>query len=813
MSLKPYFLESIPFRGVVLACLMLTGVFSEFQAQQDTARVKEVLIQSNGLPVAFATILNTRTGQAAVANSLGVAVVPMWGANDTLRIQSMGYEPMALVPGAGDLRFIELTKSMIEIEEVVVQSNAIAEGALTMSSMANLDRLAAKTSVITVETTGELLESSGQVHLQMSQQGGISPVLRGFEANRVLLVVDGVRMNNAIYRAGHLQNAGSVDPFSVAQTQVIMGPGSVLYGSDALGGVVHFITGTPGFSRNGLEVEGKVLGQMSTVNGGWAGHGHVSFKSPKWGALTNVTRREFGELRMGSWRAHGDSLWGRVPFLVDRIGGRDTLVVNSDPDRQSPTGYDQWDFQQRFRSKLSRGYVDINVQHSTTSEVPRFDVFNDRANGLQKWAEWNYGPQKRTLVATTLVQSIRGAIWQTVASYQAVEESRIKRRFGHDDRITQLEELDVWGLTTVVRGHRRNVQWETGLDGQWNDVTSTATALNLFTGTTRADVTRYADGGSSMWTWGGFGSAQRTWGRHTLRGGFRFSHATVHSTFLDTTWLNLPVQSFNQSKGAFTGSASCNTRWSSQFRTLTSLASGFRHPNVDDLGKIREKNGFVLVPNSNLKPEYLYTAEQGLTWQVRPNSDALVIQASGFASIWRDAIVQADASLAGDTVLVVDGDTARIQMNQNLDRAWVRGARLEISGRLGFKTTFRHVINWTVGTSLNDEATPLSHIPPKFGIFEVAWMDARLKWNTSLRYAFAKAASSFGAGSTDNLQEALPEGSPGWATWNVEGALAVSEHLEVRLSGLNLLDLHYRTFGSGISAPGRNVRVTLSAQF
>ena len=77
MSLKPYFLESIPFRGGVLACLMLTGVFSEFQAQQDTTRVKEVLIQSKGLPVAYATILNTRTGQAAVANSLGVAVVPM----------------------------------------------------------------------------------------------------------------------------------------------------------------------------------------------------------------------------------------------------------------------------------------------------------------------------------------------------------------------------------------------------------------------------------------------------------------------------------------------------------------------------------------------------------------------------------------------------------------------------------------------------------------------------------------------------------------------------------------------------------------
>ena len=117
-----------------------------------------------------------------------------------------------------------------------------------------------------------------------------------------------------------------------------MGPSSVLYGSDALGGVVQFVTRQPGFSPSGLEVEGKVLGQGSTVNGGWAGHGHVSVKAPKWGALTSVSRRAFGELRMGTWRAHGDSTWGRVPWLVERIEGRDTLVANPDPNVQSLTG-------------------------------------------------------------------------------------------------------------------------------------------------------------------------------------------------------------------------------------------------------------------------------------------------------------------------------------------------------------------------------------------------------------------------------------------------------------------------------------------
>ena len=222
-----------------------------------------------------------------------------------------------------------------------------------------------------------------------------------------------------------------------------------------------------------------------------------------------------------------------------------------------------------------------------------------------------------------------------MASYQAVEESRIKRRFGQDDRITQRENLDVWGVTSVVRGQRRSLDWEAGVDGQWNAVASAATALNLVTGVTQADLTRYADGGSTMRTLGAFGSARRTWGPHTLRGGVRYSHAAVHSTFLDTTWLDLPVRTFDQSKGALTGSASWSAKWSSQLQTLSSLSSGFRHPNVDDLGKVREKNGFVLVPNADLKPEYLYTAEQRLTWSLRPQSDVpswfkpLRLQASG----------------------------------------------------------------------------------------------------------------------------------------------------------------------------------------
>jgi len=282
---------------------------------------------------------------------------------------------------------------------------------------------------------------------------------------------------------------------------------------------------------------------------------------------------------------------------------------------------------------------------------------------------------------------------------------------------------------------------------------------------------------------------------------------------VDTSWIALPIRDVQQSKGAWTGSASWNSTLTPSIQTLTSLASGFRHPNVDDLGKVREKNGFVLVPNPELGPEYLYTAEQAVTWSLKPQSDVLVVQAAAFGSLWKDAIVQADALLNGDSMLVVDGDSARIQMNQNLDRALVRGARVELRARLWPNTTFRGVVNWTKGFSLGSVEQPLAHIPPTFGLVEISKKGTTGRLTSSVRFALPKLAAEFGPGPTDNLQEALPWGTPGWATWNVEGSLRLTSSLELRVSALNLLDQHYRTFGSGLSAPGRNVRGTLTARF
>ena len=151
------------------------------------------------------------------------------------------------------------------------------------------------------QTAADLLQSSGQVYVQKSQLGGGSPIIRGFSTNRLLIAVDGVRFNTAIFRGGNVQNIISIDPFAVARTEVILGPGSVVYGSDAVGGVMNFYTKKPKFSfKEGYSFSGNSTVRYATANKEKTGHFDFNIGAKKWAFLTSVTYSDFDNLRMGS---------------------------------------------------------------------------------------------------------------------------------------------------------------------------------------------------------------------------------------------------------------------------------------------------------------------------------------------------------------------------------------------------------------------------------------------------------------------------------------------------------------------------------
>jgi len=242
------------------------------------------------------------------------------------------------------------------------------------------------------QTSADLLESTGKVYIQKSQLGGGSPMIRGFSTNRLLITVDGVRMNNAIFRGGNLQNVISVDPFSINNTEVTLGAGSIIYGSDAIGGVMSFYTKKPKFSlTDSTRINANALVRYATASEEKTAHIDFNMGYKKWAFLTNVSYTNFNDLRMGK---HGPEDYLR-PEFVNTNNGVDEIIENTNPLIQKFTGYNQVNLMQKVSFKPYENLdFDLGLFYTTTSDNPRYDRLIRYRNGQLRSAEWYYGPQK-----------------------------------------------------------------------------------------------------------------------------------------------------------------------------------------------------------------------------------------------------------------------------------------------------------------------------------------------------------------------------------------------------------------------------------
>ena len=809
-------------------CLFLSGLLHAQVSPVKKAAAKPKKIQavsSNGAaPVPYAVILNKSTGVQVMTDETGNATIQRNVYLDTLVLRSVGFMDMVIYPGQAVPEQVRMVEDMISLEqaEVVIQGVASAETvALSSIDMASTQMPKPVVQLEVPQTAAELLWSTGSVLVQQSQQGGGSPILRGFEANRVLLVVDGVRMNNAIYRSGHLQNAITVDPNILERTDILLGPNSILFGSDAMGGVIHYHTRTPRLGNQGLKA--RVSTAFRSPNQSTTIHGDVEYSGRNWATLTSFSHARYGDLRMGKWRRHGHASWGLDSVYVVRENGTDYIRANEDANLQKGSGYDQTDILQKLRYQTYRGVWDLNLQWSTSSDIPRYDVSFERIGDTPKWATWNYGPQRRSMASLRYGSSIDrwDIAWNTLVSVQTIEESRIKRRFGSDWQETQLENVRVWnGYTTASKRFFNGLNVTAGINVGWDAVESTANLLNIETDAVEVADTRYPNGGSGMRTLASFANAQMRWRQHRFAGGLRWSQSQLHADFNSGVNYTLPFSAVSMQNSALTGGVS--DRWMSRSRVWslnTGISTGFRHPNVDDIGKVREKGGYVLVPNDALRPEYLYSVEQSIHWDWQAKQQ-LSVTFSGFASRLNDAIVPQLTELNGSPMFFIDGDSARVQTHVNASHALIAGLRGEVNAQLTKTWGIEAAVNWTVGDQFipNGETgemnrLPMSHIPPLFG--RVA-SDIEGRWWTLEWYALfsgAKAASKFGPYATDNFDLMLETGAPSWWTLNAEFSAKLHEKVECRLGLRNVLNMHYRVFASGISAAGRGVYASAHAAF
>lgn len=704
----------------------------------------------------------------------------------------------------------DTTERNQELNEVVISVNKFEQ--LKREQPNQIQQITNKQiSFQNTPNTADLLMNSGNVFVQKSQAGGGSPVLRGFESSRVLLVIDGVRMNNAIYRAGHLQNVLRIDQSMLQSAEVLFGPSSVIYGSDALGGVIHFRSRNPEFSTT----KANAYVRYASAVGEKTGHFDVNLGAKRFGSITSITYGSFGDVVQGNNRLEKYPDFGKRLFYAERIEGKDTKVANADFNKQIGTAYNQVDFLQKFSFKQSEKVLHmLNFQFSNTSDVPRYDRLTEVANNLPRFAEWYYGPEKRMMFAYHLgLKNTR--IYdnaQVTAAYQDIEESRISRRFNNLNKKSQFENVKVLTFNADFQKALGKNLVQYGLEMTNNDVKSTATNLNISTNVVSKADTRYPDGKNTMSSFAVYLTDQlKISEKLILNGGLRFNSVKLSAQFIDKTFFPFPYNEAKQNPSALSGNVGVVYLPSKNTKISGLFSNGFRVPNIDDLVKVFESTaGRLIVPNPDIKPEKTNNYEASIQQKI---GSFLIVEGTYFFTQFKNAIVVAPFTLNGESTVTYLGTKSNVVAAQNVREAKINGWNVAIRANLTKNLILNSSLNNTVGVIQDDKKTPLDHIPPMFGRTGVAYKIEKLQIELFSLYNGWKHIKDYNPDGEDNQQYATADGMPSWWTLNFRSSYTLSKNLQIQAACENILDKNYRNFASGVSAAGRNFVITLRGGF
>jgi hemoglobin/transferrin/lactoferrin receptor protein len=669
------------------------------------------------------------------------------------------------------------------------------------------------------QTTADVLANSGTVTVQKSQQGGGSPVIRGFEANRILLMVDGIRQNNLIFRAGHLQNIITVDENMLENVSLFFGSSSTIFGSDALGGTVNMTTKKTLFSSSGKnELKGNFVSRFSSANKEQSYYGDINFGTKNFASLTAFSFNDFDDLKMGKKKNHHNQYFGERDYYVVTTNGTDVLTLNNDKYIQKKSGYKQYNFMQKLSYKTQNGSNHgLNFQYSTTSNVPRYDRLTDASSstGL-KSAEWYYGPQKRLLGVYTFnkQKAFLKSDLNIDLSYQNVEESRNNRNFGSLNLNKRIEKVNAFGLNINLKRDFAKSDLVYGFESFYDDLKSSANKININTGESAPIDSRYPNGKNNMFRNELFIAFNQKINEKTNWNiGGRAGFTTLNSSINDNSFFNLPFDKINQSNFVYSNAIGIIHKPSKTVDLIANISTGYRVPNIDDLAKIFESSaGNVIVPNENLKPEKTITVDFGLN--INSNNKRFSMENNFFYIHIKDAIVTDAFTFNGDTQIMYDGSLSAVFANQNKQKAFITGFSSVVKMYVVENLLFNASFNTTYGRIIeNNSQKPLDHIPPVFGKIGFNYSKKQYGLEIYMLYNGKKSINDYFLNGEDNEQYAPNGGMPAWETYNAKAFVSVFKNTTLFAGVENILDTQYRTFASGINSAGRNIYTSLRLSF
>ncbi len=631
-------------------------------------------------------------------------------------------------------------------------------------------------------TLPEALWDSAGVFVQQTNHGGGSPILRGMVGPQVLVLVDGVRLNNSVYRTGPVQYLNLIDPYSVDRIEVLRGPGSVLYGSDAMGGVIQVFPVSPRSYRSldGVHGGGRVLQRFSSAELG----------------LVNHVRAEMGYQGfgvMGGWT---------LKTLSDLSGGRGV-------GEQPFSGYKHWSAMGAVEYRFGNGFfsgwrVRVGYLLARIHDAGRTDKLYTK-NALQMYDNFDdlvYGQLHFRIKRLRT----RGRF---IASYQHFFERKDSSLVG-EDFATPLETtrdetrvhtagVDLQ-LQTLLWGSRLQLQY----GGSWYRDTVGSSRHFRTAGDPWAvlDQLPYPDG-----------SSYQNWGAHTMLTGVPLRR-NGHSLLLTAGYRvhgmrgdapaqpGLPEVSFDHVGHVFLGSL----RYIYKDRALlaATFSQGFRAPNLFEAVMLGDSGQFFHIPNPALGPERSDTLEL----LVRGRFGRLHIQTTFYATFLHSLIKREFTTWEGQPEV----GAKPVTWNENVGEGLMFGMEGSAQVRLGHGFTMAGHVTYTWGVQWIEDGMnlPLRLVPPLFGGVRLRYVMPSMGQVRGYAETSVKGAAKQSRLSPEDVKDSrIPDGgTPGWAVWNVRVGVQLYRKIRLTLAVDNLTNTKYRYHGSGLWAPGTNVMLT-----
>ena len=770
-----------------------------------------VVDESDKKPIPGVAVFNNLKTKTAISDFDGYIEMSKFSELDKIYFQHLSYHKVSILkPFVQDTVF--LSPKATSLNEIVISASKFKQNIKEVPQ--NIISINSKgIQLSNPQTSADLLSNSGRVFVQKSQLGGGSPMIRGFSTNRLLITVDGVRLNNAIFRGGNVQNILSIDPFNVENTEVILGSGSVIYGSDAIGGVMNFYTTTPKLSESTTpNLTARSTVRYASANNEKTAHLDFNLGFQKWGFHSSVSVSDFGDLKMGT---HGPDDYLSQHY-AQYVNGQDIMVSNTTPRVQKFTKFRQMHLAHKVLYKANEDLkFDLGLHYSTTSDYPRYDRLSTYgSDGILHYAEWNYGPQDWFLANLQMTKlSSRSNLYDKIkiyAAYQNFKESRINRKFNSDTRKIREENVDALSLNfDFYKSLSNSSTISYGTEYIYNRVGSSGYKLNIDTNATEAIESRYPNGSKWQTLAAYLSHKYKPNSKLTVQSGIRYNYVTIDADLSDNNaFFNLPFRMANLDTSALTGTLGFSWNPNNTFLWKLNTTTAFRAPNIDDIGKIFESEpGLIVVPNSDLKPEYAYGGELGVTVNLK---QSVVFDCSVYYTYLDNALVRKSFAVDGITEMEYDGDLSEIQAIQNASKSWIygfeAGLKVRFSKDLKFTTQYSYVHGVqedTAGVEL-----PVRHVAPVFGNAHIIWKFNKLQMDGFINYNGTLLGSDISTELADSLFALDAQGNPyapSWYSLNLRSQFDFNQSISVVGAIENITNQRYRTFSSGISAPGTNL--------